>query len=201
VYCVKTQGIDFIRNQYHRVVRKYEYSPSKVTFTRVNYMYRRRFLRLLCEAAAVAPLVLSIRTAFASDHLAVNSDTLSSFLDVLIPKDVTPSASELEIHQKLLQHAYRIDNYIVLLQQGLEWLDIQSRKYFMNNYVSLKASEKEKITFLSSSGEAPSIVQLFFSRVKNDAIFIYYTQPESWKGMISSPPQPYGYLDFQEVGS
>jgi hypothetical protein len=164
-------------------------------------MYRRRFLGLLCEAAVIAPLVFQIRTASASlDKVGVNSETLSAFLDVLIPKDETPSASELNTHTKIIAHGYRIENYIVLLQQGLAWLDRQSVTYFMKPYAALSTREQERVTYLASTQDAPSIVQLFFSRIKNDALFIYYTQPESWKGMIESPPQPYGYPDFQEIG-
>jgi hypothetical protein len=136
-------------------------------------MYRRRFLGLLCEAAVIAPLVFQIRTASASlDKVGVNSETLSAFLDVLIPKDETPSASELNTHTKIIAHGYRIENYIVLLQQGLAWLDRQSVTYFMKPYAALSTREQERVTYLASTQDAPSIVQLFFSLIKNDALFI-----------------------------
>ena len=164
-------------------------------------MYRRRFLGLLCEAAAIAPLVFHIRTSAAvTDNTMISRETLSAFLDVLIPKDETPAASELGIHTKIILHAYSVENYIPLLKLGMDWLDNQSQISFSKNYKELGKKEQEKLAYIASSQEAPSVVQLFFDRIKNDAFFMYYTQPDSWKGMIGSPPQPYGYPDFQEIG-
>ena len=162
-------------------------------------MNRRKFLGSLCAAAYVAPLVFSIRSAYPADEV-VDIRTLSSFLDILIPKDITPSASQLDIPSKLVRHAHSIENYIFLLRQGLTWINSHSRHNYKSNFSNLTVGQQEKITHAAASAEAPAIVQLYFTRVRNDSFFIYYSQPDSWSGMIESAPQPSGYMDYKEIG-
>lgn len=123
--------------------------------------------------------------------------TLTSYLDYLIPRDQSPSASDLNIHIKLVEHSRNIENYPILLNLGPDWLNNQSVLSFGSSFTRLSDSQKEKIILLAKSAKINTIPYQLYHRIRNDAMLLYYSDRRSWIGLgISMPPQPVGYMDY-----
>lgn len=124
----------------------------------------------------------------------IHISTLQSFLDVLIPRDSTPSASDINIDQKLIKKASGIDNYHQLLVEGTQWLNVQSLKYWRLPFHELSDDNKEKLVDAAFNAPVGTLPQVFMTWVRDDAMQLYYSDPRSWPGLvISTPPQPNGY--------
>lgn len=152
--------------------------------------------KLLTSIAVVTSLATSHTFAAILKPAAptIHIPTLQSFLDVLIPRDSTPSASDINLDQKLINKASGIANYHRLLVEGTQWLNAQSLKYWGLPFNELPADNKEKLVDAAFKAPVGTLPQVFMTWVRDDAMQLYYSDPRSWPGLaISHPPQPNGY--------
>ena len=142
----------------------------------------------------------SAKYSFAKERINSNAVmTFRHFLDTLIPEDVSPSATQINLDAVLLDHAKKIQNYEKLIFLGCNWLDLQSDAFYKKKFINLSLVEKDKIVEFASKNRSGSIPAEFFNRVRRDAFTFYYAKPSSWAGLkFSGPPQPKGYIDYQE---
>lgn len=122
--------------------------------------------------------------------------TLIAFIDALIPADITPSASQLKLHETLLLYTKDIKNYPELIQLGCEWLDKQAGLIHQQHFLQLSIDQQNSIIHKAANSDAMSIQAQFFSHIRQDIFRFYYAKPASWTGLNVSPPQPTGYKNY-----
>jgi len=162
-------------------------------------MRRRTFLKL---GAAALPLVLSEHAVAILSARSVSTIkqhrlyALAPYLDTLLPADDTsPSASVLEVHGLLVEHALGIENYIRLLELGCRWLDAQAPGG--REFAQLDGGERERIVRNAEQARSGTTERLFFDRTLTDTLQLYYAHPGSWPALrFAGPPQPAGFMDY-----
>ena len=118
------------------------------------------------------------------------------YLDTLLPADGSPSASELDIHHALVEHALSVQNYVKLLSLGCLWLDAMAGG--KGKFANLNIAGREQLVALAEAAEPGKTERLFFDRTLEDSMRLYYSHPDSWPSLgFSGPPQPHGFPDYR----
>ncbi len=161
---------------------------------------RRSILKAIFLGSGIWVFLGLTKYSFATEK--VNSNTMATFrhfLDTLIPEDLSPSATQINLDADLLSHAKTIQNYEKLIFLGCKWLDLQADAFYKTSFINLNSAQKDKVIEVASRSRTDSIPLQFFNRLRRDAFTFYYANPLSWIGLgFSEPPQPHGYLDYQE---
>lgn len=120
---------------------------------------------------------------------------IADMLDVLIPKDISPSATELKVHEKIWEQARTITNYETMLRQGVSWLDQQAlRNGSSSGYVGLTFVQKNQYVAAALTNPPMALPRVFIGRLMEDAFRFYYMQLEAYKHIKGMTPiQPLGY--------
>ena len=123
--------------------------------------------------------------------------TLQAWLDILIPADEAPSASQLGVDRALLEKAESDAEYREVLVRGVAWLDRQARGRGGSDFLSLDEADSLAITSRAASAGTDTLEGIFFTITRADATLEYYARPEGWSGLpgYHGPPQPLGYMD------
>lgn len=126
--------------------------------------------------------------------------TLRAFIDVLLPEDETPSASQLDIDQEILSRVARHPGYTRLLHGGLAWLDKMAyAQYNKTAFTLLKQDQREAIVRIAEATKMPSPQRVFFEQIRKDSFHFYYSHPQSWHNLgFNGPPQPAGFIDYTQ---
>ena len=125
----------------------------------------------------------------------------SSFIDVLVPRDQTPSASELRVDSQILTYSTSVEHYEKLIQLGCYWLELHADALFKLDFISLSDEQKVEIVSMMEVSKIGSIEKQFFDRVLSDTFRFYYGNPASWVLLpITIPPQPLGYPGYSTKG-
>ncbi len=166
----------------------------------MNIINRRAFLKLL----SFCGLALVRRSEAAKIGYSAGKfpdrQTLSIYLDTLIPADITPSATELKIDELLTLKADRNRAYATLLTQGCNWLDQQARNRSQQSFKLLPENERIAIIASAESGDPRSLASQFYFASRNDAFFHYYAHPKSQTCLTNAgTPQPLGYPDHNKA--
>ena len=129
------------------------------------------------------------------------ADTFTLYLDALIPAyDGTPSASDVNIPNRLLQAASLDRRYSSLLTRGIKWLEDTARQRFENEFSGLDQDELDALIKLASQFPPRSIPWRFFQKTRDDAFKLYYSDPQVLAQFgITRPPQPLGYPDHDRA--
>lgn len=121
---------------------------------------------------------------------------LRAFVDILIPEDETPGASQLGVVDSILAAAQDAPSRLELLRQGTAWLDGQARRFGAADFAGLPQSKREALVGEAAGHTLGSMPRTFFQMVLDDAFFHYYANPQSWAAIgYEGPPQPRGYPD------
>jgi len=123
--------------------------------------------------------------------------SLPAFLDTLLPKyETSPSASEIGVDLRLIQHANDIQNYPRLLELGCQWLDTRAKFNGAKSFWQASQTLRDQIVSQAEAEKSDSVPVLFFERIRSDAFNLFYSDSRSWTFLgISAAPQPIGYLD------
>lgn len=123
--------------------------------------------------------------------------TLGVYLDVLIPADETPAASQLGVDREILDKGRKDARYQRVLELGVAWLDRQATEVGGKDFVSLGDSDRVSVVSRAAGAGEDSLENIFFSITHADALLFYYARPEGWQGIpgYHGPPQPLGYMD------
>lgn len=129
----------------------------------------------------------------------VMAELLGAVADLIVPRDTSPSASDIGVHHRLLAQARTIPNYPRLLSEGLGWMEQQARSIHGAPFPQLPVDAQEQI--LSAAFEAPhqTLPRVFAERIRADVLSAYYRDARGWAGTgFEQPIQPMGYPDFQD---
>jgi len=159
---------------------------------------RRFFSGLLLAAAQTGLLGWSGRAGAAAepgapDDAAAVAATLAAFLDTLLPRDaLSGSASELGIPAAMLGEAAGDELYSRLIRVGCQWLDRAAE----GSFAAAAPRVHEVIVTWMADSDWDEVPRRFYELLRQRAVELYYSRPESWAGLaISRPPQPIGYPD------
>ncbi|MGH7960687.1 MAG: gluconate 2-dehydrogenase subunit 3 family protein [Candidatus Binatia bacterium] len=164
---------------------------------------RRRFLRVSLGTGLWASLGVGCAggkdttpsSAAKSDHW----QTLTAYLDTLIPADESPSATQLGVTAHLISRTEADSGYRQLLTNGCDALDAQARQYGVAHFAALSEPQREEVISLAAAGKAGLWAHMFFDRTQADAFSYYYAQPQSWHALeYAGPPQPRGFMDYAQ---
>lgn len=164
----------------------------------MNKISRRLFLKLSVGAGLLASSGYIFKTVlWPSAVTPEETKTLSSYVDTLIPPDITPAASQLNVPQMIISKSKSDRKYRRLIKKGCHWLDKQAGYFNADSFAMLNEQNREHIVKIASEGERDSLHGIFFERMRLDAFFCYYGIVESWKGLgYEGPPQPKGFPDY-----
>lgn len=125
---------------------------------------------------------------------------LAPFLDVLIPRDETGSATDFNVDRRLLSEAQSDPAHVQLLRAGCQWLDSEARGRGASGFAELDPAGQDVIVARLARMREGSPQRVFFETVRRDAFRAYYADPASWKPLgYTGPPQPAGYMDRNEA--
>ena len=124
------------------------------------------------------------------------AETLRTYVDVLIPRDSTPEASVLGVHEDLRRHAQSVPNYTRLLVEGGGWLDSQAQILAGAGFTRLSMPDAIRVVTRAERAAPRTLPRVFFTFTRDDVMRLYYARAASWPGLgLGGAPQPAGYPD------
>lgn len=156
-----------------------------------------RTKRGLLKGGAIWPITWTLSAGMVLPRLA-NADVkrlLSDLLDVLIPQDISPSATQLKVDVKILEYTKTIPNYEPMIYQGMAWLDQQARSMGVAvGFVGLSPEQKNQTIAHALKQPQLTLPKVFMQRLMEDAFRLYYSHPSAYRVVKSMQPlQPMGY--------
>lgn len=125
----------------------------------------------------------------------------AALIDVFLPADETsPAGSEIGIDAAIADLSLQVPNYPQLIDLGKDWLQSQSFRKFAQNFPDLNLGAQNDI--IQSAFDAPlgTLEQVFVSRIRNDAITLYYAHPSVAGSFgLAGSLQPLGYPDYNQA--
>ncbi len=159
---------------------------------------RRNFLGLLSKTGIFMLLGSPVKWSFGSTNYKTQEErTLSVLLNTLIPSDETPGATELGVDKDIRTKMEKEPSYKKLVREGCNWLNNRAVERGSESFVALNETQRNYFVTLASSGKNNSLERVFFSNIRNDAFFYYYSHPTTWSALrYPGPPQPWGFKDY-----
>jgi len=153
---------------------------------------RRIQRRSVLQVMTTAPVWVSMLGQAAIAQTSAND--ISILVDTFVPRDQSPSASDLDIHLRLLELASGIPNYPELLSQGMGWVNNIATRLHKNPFSELSPKQRDETLKLAVSQPSGTLPQVFVSRARNDTMALYYADHRAWAGLgLDGPIQPGGY--------
>jgi hypothetical protein len=162
-------------------------------FGRRSFVFWTLGLLLWAREAAAAPIGGRRQQAYPLTALA-------PYLDILIPRDETGSATDFGVDRTLIDQAGSNKRHMRLLRAGCKWLDFEARKTGSAGFADLDPAAQEEIVAKAADARGRSLPRVFFNVTRRNAFRAYYADPASWRDLgYRGPPQPEGYMDFTEA--
>ncbi len=160
---------------------------------------RRHFLQTLVLFGGFLPAKVLLALPVEKQRQADSLSALPAFLDTLIPEDISPSASQLNVGPDLIRRARRETGFERLLILGCAWLDEQAQSRGQQKFENLDEAARIAIVETAEQSADRSLPRVFFNAVQQYAFGIYYAHPETWVSLgYGGPPQPVGFPDYAE---
>lgn len=172
-------------------------------YVKLNLASHNRKRRLILKLIGLLPISWATLGS-TSIRVSDNSEEeilfyLKLITDELIPRDSTPSASDLNVHEELLMAANEVTNYPELIKSGITWLRNSSYMSFNRDLSEINTSQRQKLLKAAFQQPDRTLPKVFCDRLLEDCMQLYYEQPESWQGLpINQPIQPMGYPDHSD---
>ena len=160
---------------------------------------RRDLIRHLAALSAWLPASVLLAAPTGTSGTDQELRSLGAFLDTLLPADITPGASQLEVDKSIITQARANMRLQRLLTLGCAWLDTQAKERGAEDFAALAQPNRDAIVSAAETSPAQSLPRVFFEQIRGMAFYHYYARPETWPGMAyAGPPQPRGFLDFTQ---
>lgn len=124
---------------------------------------------------------------------------LTSFVDLLIPRDETPGAVDLGIHRILLERAGQSERFRADAKKICNSLTRHAAKWGGSDFPNL--AEERRASLIATLERAPtdSFEKRFFDAMRQFVFHWYYADPRSWEQLCyQGPPQPRGYPEYRD---
>ena len=166
----------------------------------LDHRYRRRhFLRTLVLLSSFLSAKVLLALPIEKKQQAGSLSALPAFLDTLIPEDISPSASQLNVGPDLIARARQQSGFERLLILGCAWLNEQAQKQGIQLFENLDETSRIAIIEIAEQSAVRSLPRAFFDAVRHYAFGIYYAHPETNVTLgYTGPPQPVGFPDYAE---
>lgn len=149
--------------------------------------------------AAFAALLLAgsarIRRALAATGQQTSSLSLAAVADTLFPGgEGLPAASVLGLHERMLA----VSDLQSSIAKGIAWLDRHAASRGVANFAAL--DEAARLAALDAAfASADGGIRAFVLALREQIGLAYYSNPIVKKAFAyTGPPQPGGFLDFEE---
>ena len=160
---------------------------------------RRHLLRTLVLLGGFLPAKILLALPVEKQRKSDSLNALPAMLDTLIPEDISPSASQLDVGPDLIRRANQESGFKRLLILGCTWLNEQAQKQGQQLFENLDEASRIAIVKTAEQSAERSLPRVFFKAVRHYAFGIYYSHPEAWISMgYTGPPQPVGFPDYAE---
>lgn len=158
--------------------------------------------RLVLKLLSLAPLYWEQACAGLPGALPPSSGSrsiLAAILDILIPRDTTPSASDLGLDLSIMSLAEQVPRYPELIEQGLLWFESTCVKSFNKSFTDLQSNTQNRIVEVAFSQPEMTLPRVCIERLRDDTMTLYYHNNVTWKETgIIRPIQPVGYPEHNE---
>ncbi|MEY4981992.1 MAG: hypothetical protein RIR62_258 [Pseudomonadota bacterium] len=154
--------------------------------------------RVFAQGLGAVPMAVFGATEVQAQSRVV-AELLAAVADLIVPRDRSPSASDLDVHHRILAQARTIPNYPRLLSEGLGWLEQQARGRHGAPFLQLPAEVQARILTAAFAAQPQTLPRVFADRMRADVLATYYRDARAWAGTgFEQPIQPMGYPDFQD---
>ncbi|HKI86050.1 MAG TPA: hypothetical protein VKA53_04820 [Thermoanaerobaculia bacterium] len=155
---------------------------------------RRQLLRWGLGAALIGSGGWILKGVFFPRHLDPREvSTLDSLLATLLPA-TTP-----KLRDQLLEGLEGARQTRRALIEGVALLERRAQGLGATTFRALDQGRREKIVAELEAAPDGSMARFFYRVVRDRAFALYYSQAASWRPLhFPHPPQPDGYLDYQE---
>jgi len=157
-------------------------------------MRRRHFLALLGLFSLGGPLWRFLKPGHAAASEEHVTRSLAALADVMFPGEGLPKATELAIHRRVLE----MPELEPAIATGTAWLDKHAARQGAENFLGL--DEAQKLAALDAAfASQDAAIQPAILALRFHLGTAYYAAPAIKSAFAySGPPQPQGFLDFQE---
>jgi hypothetical protein len=123
-------------------------------------------------------------------------ETVSVFLDTLIPDGEFPGARRTGILEPLLRQCASTRQTARALMRGVQWLEQQARINGGTEFRALPFKDRERIVARCAAAAEGTLPRVFYRTVRDRAMRLHYAHPLAWqRAGLPHAPQPYGYPD------
>lgn len=127
------------------------------------------------------------------------TNTVSAYIDNLIPKDEFPGAIDLGADDFILHKSTADPLYGKTLDLGTSWLNKVAQKFNHQTFSSLPRTIQLKIMAYAEQQPIATLPHLFHHTLRDDVFSYYYFHPEIIAHFsYAGPPQPVGFPDFAD---
>ncbi len=160
---------------------------------------RRDLIRHLAALSAWLPASVLLAAPTGTSETDQELRALGAFLDTLLPPDLTPSATQLDVDKVIIARARANKPLQRLITLGCAWLDKQAKEQGTEGFTGLAQPGRDAIVSAAEKSPVGSLPRVFFEQIRSLAFYEYYARPETWPGMAyAGPPQPRGFPDFAQ---
>jgi hypothetical protein len=127
----------------------------------------------------------------------IEREIVTAVIDQLIPRDETPGAIDLGVHDSLIEEAQAHRMTGQILAETCQWLEQQAALRFRTSVSHLSADEMNTLLETMAALERTSIPNKGFWWLRDGVMRRYYVQPVTWGAMgLAGAPQPVGFPDY-----
>jgi hypothetical protein len=165
---------------------------------------RRDWLKLAAGGATLAILgglawhfrQLRLRLYPITDH---ERAILTRIVDLLVPRDETPGAVDLGVHQRVIGELDVDRTRAKASAEALLGLDRDARARHGADFLALDEAPQEDLLLSLAAAPRSTPAGRFVRLLRHDTMRFYYAHPEVWPSLgFDGPPQPRGFLDYTE---
>jgi hypothetical protein len=159
---------------------------------------RRSVLRTLAGLMLIGAGGWILRTVLIPRRLKpAEVETVSVFLDTLIPDGEFPGARRTRILEPVLRECASTRQTARALVRGVQWLEQQARAYGGAAFRDLPFTDRERIVARCAAAAEGTLPRVFYRTVRDRAMRLHYAHRLAWQRVgLPHPPQPYGYPNY-----
>ena len=165
---------------------------------------RRGWFRLVAAGAAVAALgtaAWQFRRARQPPQTVAELERamIERIVDLLVPRDETPGAIDLGVHDRVLEGMARSTPLALACGEMMREADRDARVRHGADFLALDAARQTDVLQALAQGPSAGAGRRGFALLRREVMRLYYSQPPAWPSLgLDGPPQPIGFPDYTD---